>query len=109
MKKYPNTKKGGNCMTKQYREELAFFDNPDHFSDIVNALLHHGKQIVKPEMVKECDDPLYSIIDNMIHFSQKLSVIKLVNDGTKEDVVIILFDGENGYFTVLSHPNNFIH
>lgn len=96
-------------MAKQNRPELAFFDNPVHFADMVNVLLHKGKQIVKPKMVKDCDDPLYSIVDDMIHFSQKFGVIKLVNDGKKEDVVIIMFDGANGYFTVMSHPNNFIH
>lgn len=98
-------------MTTLEEKEIIdqFFGQPENFAEMMNVGMYHGEIVILPEMVKECDEAICDIVDEEIHFREKLSVIKLVNDGKTERVVILEIIQGEGKFVIMTHPNNFIH
>lgn len=49
-------------MGKEDVYESDYFENAEIFADLVNGVLYHGEQVVKPEELKEQDGELRSIL-----------------------------------------------
>lgn len=76
-------------MGKEDVYESDYLENAEIFADLVNGILYHGEQVVKPEELQEQDGELRSILGE--------SVKKMIRDKVKlwNGTVIAVFAVEN--------------
>ena len=77
-------KKGGVILNSIDIESKKFLGQPKNFVSIFNALLFDGKQVLKPEYLKDENSELVMNVS-----SKHVDIIKRYEDGTYLDLFVI--------------------